>query len=534
MDILEGKFLKMGSNYKELFDELPDNFLGHIRLSLKSNGHFKESHLFLKDKQIIGGYSEYEGEFFGNDAILNAMKMADLGAIVDVFTYTDSMLSMMQSSDKRLFSDEKPVKKSTVEKKKVMASSNARISVPEGNPIKLGVSGNFEKYLGNYSLLEFFKKSNGNYLRGYITYNGISPVAAVYQAENRLTFGNSAFEIFKSFVEEDDSVAIDIYEYNKSKMEYFIEEYPDSVLSIKTLEPVKIEKKEPEIPKYIPKAEEIAKVEDYFDDYEEEDVVEKVEDNISRDELMKQLGLRTPDNDMIENLLEDVFEPSKTEIGAIENELLEKINDYLNENTNVVSFETELSLEYTDEGEFIAECFITTTSDGEYGVKSAVDPKIIKKDIANIFDSYVIDIIPEITVINQKLDNNPEPKFSTNKYEIDLEKELNKIKDKHTEEKKTEFGAFKEKIERGVHEYLENVDDIAEFEVHMSLTEDNGHKCKCSIVVVPKKMLGFIKSSLNTDKIKKEISDILTLNSVEIEFLNITVEKFTTSYNRYK
>jgi hypothetical protein len=68
----------------------------------------------------------------------------------------------------------------------------------------------------------------------------------------------------------------------------------------------------------------------------------------------------------------------------------------------------------------------------------------------------------------------------------------------------------------------------------MSITEDNGHKCKCSIIVVPKKMLGFIKSSLNTDKIERDISDILGMNNVEIEFLNITVEKFTTSYSRYK
>ncbi|MBA2862005.1 DUF2226 domain-containing protein [Methanococcus maripaludis] len=527
MDIIEGKFVKMGSNYKELFDELPDDFLGHIRLSLKSNGQFKESHLFLKDKKIIAGYSEYEGEFFGNDAILNAMKMADLGAIVDIFSYTDSMLSMMQNSDAKLFSTEKPVKKSVVEKKKVMIANDTRISVPEGSPIKLGASGDFEKYFGRYTLVELFKKSDGNYLRGYITYDGRSPIAAVYQAENKLTFGDIAFEIINRLVEEDDNAAIDVYEYSKSKLDYFVEEYPESVLSNKISEPVKTEKKA-EVPNYVPKVEEI----EIEEDLDEGEAVE-VEEEISREELMKKLGLRTPDDEMIEDLLEEIFEPSKTEINAIESELLEKINKYLEESTNALQFDSELSIEYSDEGEFIAKCFINTTSDGEYGVKSAVDPKIIKKDITNIFDSYVIDIIPEITIINQKSEK-PEPNYSVNKYEIDLEKELNKIKTKHSEKKKTESEQLKEKIERGIYEYLENVNDISEFEVHMSLNQDNGNKCKCSIVVVPKKLLGFIKGSLNTDKIKKEISEILTMNNVEIEFLNITVEKFTTSYSKYR
>uniref|UniRef100_A9AAV6 Uncharacterized protein n=1 Tax=Methanococcus maripaludis (strain C6 / ATCC BAA-1332) TaxID=444158 RepID=A9AAV6_METM6 len=525
MDIIAGKFVKMGSNYKELFDELPDDFLGHIRLSLKSKGQFKESHIFLKDKQIIGGYSDYEGEFFGNDAILNAMKMADLGAIVDIFSYTDSMLSMMQNSDAKLFSTEKPVKKS-VEKKKLVVTNDARISVPEGNPIKLGAFNDFEKYFGRYTLVELFKKINKNYLRGYVAYDGKTPVAAVYQAANKLTFGNSAFEIFKDIIEEDDNVAIDVYEYSKSKLDYFLEEYPDSVLSVKKSESVVIKKKEPETHKYVPKVEEIVEIEEDFDEV-------GVEKDISREELMKKLGIKTPTDNMIENLLEDIFEPSKTEISAIESELLEKINRYLEENTNVLKFDSELSIDYNDKGEFIAECFITTKSDSEYGVKSAVDPKVIKKDIANIFDSYMIDIIPEITVINQKSEK-PEPDTSIHRYEIDLEKELNKIKAKHSDEKKSEIENLKEKIECEIYEYLGNVSDISEFEVHISLNQDNGTKCKCSIIVVPKKMLGFIKSSLNTDKIKKEISDILTLKNVEIEFLNLTVEKFTTSYNRYK
>jgi len=480
MDIIEGKFVKMGSNYKELFDELPDDFLGHIRLSLKSNGQFKESHLFLKDKQIIGGYSEYEGEFFGNDAILNAMKMADLGAIVDIFSYTDSMLSMMQSSDARLFYSENPVKKIALEKKKVLVTNDARISIPEGRPIKLGASDDFEKYFGRYTLVELFKKSDGNYLRGYIGYEEHSPNVAVYQAENKLTFGISAFEIFNNLVEEDDNVAIDVYEYNKSKLDYFVEEYPDSVISAKKSESVKIQQKEPEIPKYTPKVEEIVEIEEDFDE------VDEIEEDISREELMKKLGIKTVNDDMIENLLEDVFEPSKAEISAIESELLEKINDYLEENTDVTKFDSELSIEYNDEGEFIAECFITTTSDSEYGVKSAVDPKIIKKEITAIFDSYVIDIIPEITVINQKSAKS-EPDTSINKYEIDLEKELNKIKAKHSDEKRTESEQLKEKIERGIHEYLENVNDIAEFEVHMSLNQNDGNKCKCSIILTKSK-----------------------------------------------
>ncbi|WP_459202599.1 DUF2226 domain-containing protein [Methanococcus sp. CF] len=535
MEIIEGKFVKMGSNYKELFDELPNNFLGHIRLSLKLNGRFKESHLFLKDKKIIGGYSDYEGEFFGNSAVSNAMKMAELGAIVDVFEYTDSMLSVMENSNEKLFFTNETVKKSVVEKKKAIISNNSRISIPEGKPLKLGISGDFEKYLGKYALLEVFKKVNGNYLRCYVAYEGQLPVAAAYQAENKLTFGNSAFEMFKNMIDEGDGIAIDIYEYNKSKQDYFIEEYPNSVLSNKSAKPAQIEKKEPETPKYASKIEKIYEIieEDYEDEdedeyYKEENPV-KVEEDISREELMKKLGIRTPTEDMIENLLENVFEPSKTEISAIENELLEKINDYLS-TTNVLEYNTELSMDCNDEGEFIAKCLINTTSDGGYGVNFAVDPKIIKKDVENIFDSYVIDIISDITVNNKKL----EQKNSNNRYEIDLKEELNKIKVKHSDEKKTNLDKIKENVKNGINEYLENVTDISEFEVHLSIVEDDGYSCKCSIVVVPKKMLGFIKGNLNTDKLKKDISDMLTLNDIKIEFLNINVEKFTTSYSKYK
>ncbi|MBA2852839.1 hypothetical protein HNP89_000776 [Methanococcus maripaludis] len=525
MDIIEGKFVKMGSNYKELFDELPENFIGHVRLSLKVNGQFKESHLFLNNKKIIGGYSDYEGEFFGNDAVVNAMKMAELGAIVDIFLYTDSMLSMMQNSNKKLFLINETVKKSAVEKKKVITPDNGRISVPEGKPIKLGVSNDFEKYLGKYALLELFKKIDGTYHRGYVTYNGNLPITAVYQAENKLTFGNNAFEMFNDIINEDDDFAIDVYEYNKSKIDYFIEEYPESVLSIK---PVKIEIPETELPKYV---QEVKDFNEYLenDDFETESS-KQVEEDISREELMKKLGIRTPTEDMIENLLDDVFEPSKTEMGAIENELLEKINAYFSENTDILEFETELSIEYSDDDEFIATCCVNTTSDE--------NSEVIKKDIEDIFESYIIEMISDVTVNNKKTgnkaENKTEHKSTHKKYDIDLQEELNKIKAKNSNKEKTGVEGLKEKIEHGIYEYLENVHDISEFEVHMSITEDNGYKCKCSIIVVPKKMLGFIKSSLNTDKIEKDISDILGMNNVEIEFLNITVEKFTTSYNRYK
>ncbi|MBA2858043.1 hypothetical protein HNP93_000744 [Methanococcus maripaludis] len=528
MDIIEGKFVKMGSSYKELFDELPENFIGHVRLSLKVNGQFKESHLFLNNKKIIGGYSDYEGEFFGNDAVVNAMKMAELGAIVDIFSYTDSMLSMMQNSNKKLFLTNETVKKSPVEKKKAIVPNNGRISVPEGKPVKLGVSNDFEKYLGKYTLLELFKKIDGTYHRGYVAYNGNLPVTAVYQTENKLIFGNNAFEMFNDIINEDNDFAIDVYEYNNSKLNYFIGEYPESVISIKPSEPVKSEMPKTELPQYV---QEVKDFNEYLEkDDSETENSQKVEEDISREDLMKKLGIRTPTDDMIENLLDDVFEPSKTEMGAIENELLEKINDYFNENSAILEFETELSIEYSDDDEFIATCCVNTTSDE--------NSEVIKKDIEDIFDSYIIEMTSNVTVNNKKTGNTSETKTehksTHNKYDIDLQEELNKIKAKNSNKEKTGVEGLKEKIEHGIYEYLENVHDISEFEVHMSITEDNGYKCKCSIIVVPKKMLGFIKSSLNTDKIERDISDILGMNNVKIEFLNITVEKFTTSYSRYK
>lgn len=530
MDIIEGKFVKMGSNYNELFEELPNNFLGHIRVSLKINGVFKDGHLFLKDKRIIGAYSDFEGELFGNPALLKIKEMAEKGAVVDVFSYTEQMLSMMKNINLKVFSlEEAPKKPVATEKPRSMPKmESGRISIPEGTPVKLGIYRDFENYFKKFTLLEVFKKISGGYLRSYFVYEGQKPVCAIFQTENGTLFGNSAIVEFKKMFDENEDLVFDVYEYSKSKLDFFIESYPDSkVLEVRTESP---------------KREEVTKKIEYVE--KEPEIVSKpseplekprVEDeNISREELMKKLGIRSPKEEDIENLLEDIFEPSKTELEAIRSELFDKISDYLEENEEISEFEVNLAVTY--EGKFSANCSIDTVPVYMFGVmKSNIDPEAVKSDIEDIFNDYVIDMDYKITVnvLKPKKVENSNP---MGRYEINVEEEINKQNLEKKSEKiaKTEIEAFEEKVNKDISKYLEDANEISEFDLYLKLTNKNGYVANCSITVVPAKMFGFIKSNLDTEKIKKDVSEILNSNKIKIDFLNVNVEKFTTSFSKYK
>ncbi|ABR54227.1 conserved hypothetical protein [Methanococcus vannielii SB] len=496
MDIIEGKFVKMGSDYNEIFDGLPNNFLGYIRVSMKINGGFKEGYLFLKDKKIIGGYSNFEEELFGNSAIIKTQEIAKKSSIIDIFLYTEQMLNMMENTNNKVFSTVKNSEKVEPSKNVNLKTPNSvKISIPEGNPIKLGIYENYEDYFKKYSILEIFKKVEGGYLRGYIAYNGKIPVCAIYVSQNSIKFGNSAMFEFKKMIDENEDLVFDVYEYSKSKIDYFIESYPESEVffdNVKNFETVKstlkVENQNESTEKNL----------DNLNSFEKPKIEEE---SISRDELMKKLGIKTVNDEMIENLLEDIFEPTKIELESIKAELLEKITEYLKNNNEISEFNVKLAITY--DKEFNADCNVyATLKYDSKNLESKLNPDILKLEIKNIFNNYVIDINPDLT-INTKLENNA----SIEKSVEDLENIIN----------------------GEISGYLKNSSEVSEFEVYLKIKNEDGYVANCSITIVPAKMFGIIKSNPDIEKIKKYVFEIINTYNIKIDFLNVKVDKITTS-----
>jgi len=392
--IIEGKLIKIveDKNVDEILKELKD-FTGYIKLSIKRDKGFEEGYIFLKNGVVVGYYYNYNDiEAFGDKAIEYIEGMKNNKPIIEVYEYPIEKLNTMMDVYKEMFLS-KDVKKSSekeVEPEKKFHYYDIVLMIPEGKPLKMNVGKEYTDYLKGYTLVEIFKKDEDGYKKGYIVYKDKTPILAAYEYNNKVLFGKEACFMIKKLLSYPD-IVVDIFEYSEDKVEILIEYYPQMAL-------VDIES--------LKEDEEISEDNDIEDTKEEiSEEIEEIEEEIplDKEKLLEKLNITLPDEESIENLIKNVFEPSYEELEGIKKDLEEKIRSYLESCKYVKSFEIDMEVYYNEGYHCVCNIKIIPTSllgfifyRGRLFRNIKVEK--IKKDIEDILSQYVIEINPKINI----------------------------------------------------------------------------------------------------------------------------------------
>jgi hypothetical protein len=392
INVVEGNFIRMSDNYDEIKD-IAKNLTGYLRISVKKSGGFEEGYVFLENGKKIGyyynhGMDEKTGKIA--EELINAMKDSDY--VVDIYEYDDNKLRLMKDLFKEIFVKENDTPKpEKIEPVVGELSDNNKgnyqkivLNIPKGKPLKFGVNGDYRDYLKGKVLLDAFKKKDGNYKRCYVIYNDGTPILAAYEDDNGVLFGKEAYSIIEDFLTDPD-VVIDIYKYDESKINILKEYCPEMNL---------IEDK--------PSTDEDDEDDDDLEEFMEslllnkqKDAEKAEEENLSKEELLKKLGIKLPDEDSIDNLINNVTAPSNEELSDLTRDIVEKIKKFLEREKDIDNFNMDVSVVFNNG--YACEGKITIFPKRKLGfIKKNINEEFIKDKINMIIRENILDIEPRI------------------------------------------------------------------------------------------------------------------------------------------
>jgi hypothetical protein len=394
INVVEGNFIKMSSNYDEIKD-IAKNLTGYLRISVKKSDGFEEGYIFLENGKRVGYYYNYGmEERSGKNAeeIVNAMKDSDY--VVDIYEYDDSKLKLMKDLFKEIFIKDTPKPKKITPAPTYKPANNNKgsyqkivLNIPEGKPLKFGANGDYMDYLKGKVLLDAFKKEGGNYKRCYVVYEDETPILAAYEDNNGVLFGKEAYSIIEDLLNDPDTV-VDVYRYDESKMDILREYYPEMSLIEKSSAISEFDEEEEDLEEFMEslllnKQKESKKVEE--------------EENLSKEELLKKFGIKLPDEDSIENLISDVVAPSNEELEDLTNEIAEKIKKFLEKEEDIDNFDMDISVVF-NEG-YVCEGKITIVPKKKFGlIKKNINKEFIMDKINMIIRENILDIEPKVEI----------------------------------------------------------------------------------------------------------------------------------------
>ncbi len=380
----------MSNSYDEIKDT-SKNLTGYLRISVKKNEGFEEGYIFLENGRKIGYYYNYGmDEKTGNNAKELIDSMKDSNYVVEMYEYDDSKLKLMKELFKEIFIKDLPKSKpkKIASESTSESSSNSKgyqkivLNIPEGKPLKLNANKDYKSYLKGIVLLDAFKKDNDNYKRCYIVYDGETPILVAYEDNNGILFGKDANEFIDAILNDQDAV-IDIYEYDESKVDILKEYYPKMNLIEETPNDEKYEEED-------------------LDDFVEsllnkQKTVREEEENLSKEELLKKLGIKAPDEDLIDDFVNSVIVPDAEELKNLEEEFREKITKFLEGEPDIQNFVLNLSVEYKDG--YICNCNVDIFPKRKLGIiKKEINVDYIVDKISRIIRDNILDVKPELTV----------------------------------------------------------------------------------------------------------------------------------------
>ncbi|WP_292460451.1 DUF2226 domain-containing protein [Methanothermococcus sp.] len=399
--IVEGKFLKTGEDFEELIKNLQD-FNGYLRLTIKKDNGFEEGYIFLENNLPVGYYYIYNNnEVFGKKAVDYIEEMKKNKSIVELYQYDESKLKLMKDLFKEMFLDKSESKAHEKEKEKILESQSSCkyqkiiLDIPSGKPLKMGTSGDYKEYLENYRLLDVFKKDGSGFKRGYVVYCNKEPILAAYEDNNGVLFGNDACKFVKELLNDSDAI-IDIYEYNIEKIDILTEYYPQIRLKKGNLEH-EGSKSEPNTENLDEFISDLYKKKEMLFTMGEKEENNENDEPLNKEELLKKLGIKAPNDDMIDNLIKNTMIPESYELDNIKDELTEKISEFLKNQNDIQEYSIDISVEYNNR--YVCNCTIKLKPKKIFGiVKKELNLQYIKDNIYNILNNYVINLDSKVSV----------------------------------------------------------------------------------------------------------------------------------------
>ncbi|XRO75578.1 DUF2226 domain-containing protein [Methanocaldococcus sp. 28A] len=390
--VVEGELIKTLTDGK-LEDITKELGTGYILILVKHDNKLHEGYIFVENGEIIG--------YFYTDNNLeeicgNAEKVLELldyeNKVIELYRYDKDKLDLMKWLYPEIFIKKKTKTREDVKEENKVDNIeeekylNIKLNIPLDIPIEMNVK-NFEDYLkdNKYIIINAYRKISGMFENGYIIYKGKTPIAAAYECNYGALLGKEAYKKIEQMLNSEDTV-IDVYEYDEKKLNVLLDIYPEMKLKDETKESKK------ETDKKIEQSS-VSISETYSILGNAEEVTE-----LSREELLKRLGLKEPDENWIEAILEEFVKPSDEELQElkkkIENEIIEKLKNI----DGVDDVTLDINVKWENSRYFIFGD-VNIKREKILGIiKKDVDPSLVKFEVDSVIKKYLSKYTSRISI----------------------------------------------------------------------------------------------------------------------------------------
>jgi len=242
----------------------------------------------------------------------------------------------------------------------------------------------FESYLkeNKYYLVHINLSVLNVHRNGYLVYRGKKPVAAAYEDNYGILYGDMAYRKIKRLLEKNISI-IDIYEYREDFVKSLLDSYPgmrvicEEKRAYNESEDISIEIEE-----------DGGNIFDINYDISIEDV--KIEETLSeddlalsREELLKKFGLKDPDEEWVESILKEYYAPSFDELLILKKELENEIVKICSKIKGIKKINVSLEVSWEDET-YIIEGDVIVVTKKVLGIIGGINPRSIRREIDNV------------------------------------------------------------------------------------------------------------------------------------------------------
>ncbi|ACV24031.1 DUF2226 domain-containing protein [Methanocaldococcus fervens] len=372
--IIEGELIETLNDGK-IDDTIKELENGYILILVKDNNTLHEGYVFVEDGKIVGYFytDNKSTEIFGNaEKVLELLNHEN--KVIEVYKYDKDKLNLMKWLYPEMFAIEKDEKKDKKEiKKEDIKYLDIKLNIPLDVPIATDVK-DFKEYLKDdkYIIVNAYRKNPEGYENAYIVYKGKNPIAAACECNYGVLLGKDACKKIEQMLNDKNSV-VDVYEYDEMKLNVLLDLYPEMKIE---------EEKESE--------------KEVYNEMGEIDKEEEIE--ISREELLKRLGLKEPDEEWVEAVLEDLFRPGDEEINElkrkIENEIIENVKNI----DGVEDVKPNIEIKW-ENGRYFILGDVNIKRKRIFGIiKKDVDPSIIKFEIDRILKNNILNYTSDISI----------------------------------------------------------------------------------------------------------------------------------------
>jgi len=252
---------------------------------------------------------------------------------------------------------------------------------------------NFESYLkeDKYYLVHINLSVLNIYRNGYLVYKGREPLMAAYEDNYGILYGSIAYRKIKKLLEKYIST-VHIYEYREDYVKSLLNSYP----GMRILHEEKtIDRNNDDTAAEEDMEESIFDINDIdIDDIESatvEEILSEEDLTYSREELLKKLGLKDPDEEWVESILKEYYAPSFDELFSLKRRIEEEIVKICSNMKRVKKVNVSLEISWED-GIYWIRGYVTVETKKLSGLNLMninINPESIKRNIDNIIKKYI-------------------------------------------------------------------------------------------------------------------------------------------------